>query len=527
MSPYQRLWAADPAAWRTAAAVWRTVPELIDRRRGALLGAGDRLRSGWAGPAGRAADGRLSRFPAELLGCRPACIEVDQVLTELAAGLERARALLVAVVAAADDAGVLVDRYGRVSRDPAVSPMAGDAGQTVRAVAARIAAALLVAEVADRAAAARLAALAEAAETGWTHPPGWPTGIGPQPSGPAAAPAAVRAWWDGLDPAQRRWLIAHEPARIGGLDGVPVGARDQANRLLLAQWRAGWPPAGADASAGLDALADRLAADTPRRAYLVALDPAGDGRAVVALGDPDRAEHVVSYVPGTMADLPGIGSELVRADRLADACATEARDRSTATVLWLDYDAPDSLVEATTSSWAAGAGPALHRFQDGLRASHDGPPADQTVVGYSYGALTVGAAAREHGLAADKLVLLGAPGVGVDRAGELGLPADQIWAGTARDDPIQYAALAPGELAERLAVGAVAPLAAGPLAPLAAGTVGPLVFGGPADDLWFGRNPADPAFGAQPIPTGPGGHGGYWEPGGPALAGIAQVATRP
>jgi hypothetical protein len=507
LDQYQRLWAADPGAWRVAGAAWRAVLELVDRRRAQLRAAGARLVAGWSGPAGRAADARLAGPPAVLTGGRPAFIEIDQVLAEFAAAVTRARALLAAAVEAADAAGVLVDRHGRVSRAPAAAPAAGDAGpdagHSVRAVAARIAAALALAETADRTAAGRLTALATAAGVGWTAHPG-PAG---RPDG--GEPAAVRRWWEGLTAAQRRWLVAHDPALVGRADGVPADARDQANRLLLAE-------RGADPLAGrAAALADRLDSDAGQRAYLLALDQAADGRAVVAIGNPDRADHVISYVPGTQADLPGIGADLVRVDRLAEQCAVEAPGRATSAVLWLDYDAPDFLDEAATDSRARDAGPALHRFQEGLRASHDGPPAGQTVLGYSYGALVVGSTARDHGLAADQVVLLGAPGVGVDRADGLGLPAGQVWAGTARDDPVQYAALAPGELLERLAVGVFAPLA------------GPLAFGQPAEDLWFGRNPADAAFGAERIPTGPGGHAGYWTPGGPALAGVAEVATRP
>ncbi|MDG4828492.1 alpha/beta hydrolase [Solwaraspora sp. WMMD1047] len=529
VGPYQRLWAADPGSWRAAGSAWRAVLEVVDRRRAELRAAGARLLAGWSGPAGRAAGARLAGPTAVLALGRPAFIEIDQVLAEFAAALTRARALLAAAVEAADAAGVLVDRHGRVSRAPTAGPVARDAGpdagHAVRAVAARIAAALTLAETADRTAAGRLTVLAAAARAGWTEHAGRagrPGGDADPAGGPAAPggagslrppggaePADVRRWWDGLTAAQRRWLVAHEPTLVGRTDGVPADARDQANRLLLAE-----RGPGALAERGA-ALADRLGSDSGQRAYLLALDQAGDGRAVLAIGNPDRADHVVSYVPGMQADLPGIGAELIRVDRLAEQCAVEAPGRASAAVLWLDYDAPDFVDEAASDSRARDAGPALHRFQEGLRASNDGPPAGQTVVGYSYGALVVGTAARDHGLAADQVVLLGAPGVGVDRADGLGLPAGQVWAGTARDDPIQYAALAPGELLERLAVGVFAPLA------------GPLAFGQPAEDLWFGRNPADAAFGAGRIPTGPGGHAGYWTPGGPALAGVAEVATRP
>ena len=299
-------------------------------------------------------------------------------------------------------------------------------GPAVAQVAAAVRAALELAGAADREATARLAELSAAAGAGWVSvPPGRRPAAG-------AGPAEVGRWWAGLTPAERRWLVAHEPALVGRLDGVPVTARDQANRLLLAARRAALlarerellsrAPRGpvevarlarvAAALRGLDGLAERLAAPAPPRAYLLGLDPAGDGRAIVALGNPDRAGAVLTYVPGMTADLADAPGELGRAARVLDRCAALAPAEETAAVLWLDYDAPDFLDEAARGGQARDAGPALHRFQEGLRASHEGPPARQTVLGHSYGSLVVGTAARDHGLSADALVFVGSPGVG-------------------------------------------------------------------------------------------------------------------
>ncbi|MEU8259964.1 alpha/beta hydrolase [Micromonospora sp. NPDC048999] len=385
--------------------------------------------------------------------------------------------------------------------------------------------ALALAGAADREAAARLGELTTAAVSGWVSiPPAW------RPS-PGAGPAEVGRWWAGLTPAERRWLIGHEPARVGRLDGVPVTARDQANRLLLAGRReelaarrrrllAPLPPGPAElarvarlaqveaALHGLDALGRRLAAPQAPRAYLLGLDPAGDGRVVMALGNPDRAGAVLTYVPGMTADLADAPGELGRAARVLDRCAALGPGEETAAVLWLDYDAPDFLPEAARSRQAEDAGPALHRFQEGLRASHEGPPARQTVLGHSYGSVVVGMTARDHGLSADALVFVGSPGVGVEHAGELRMLPGQVWASTAPDDVIRLAR-PPEELARR------AVLAATPLGPAAAALGG--------HELWFGRDPSDPGFGGRRFPSGRYGHTGYWEPGNPALDGMAQI----
>jgi hypothetical protein len=125
----------------------------------------------------------------------------------------------------------------------------------------------------------------------------------------------------------------------------------------------------------------------------------------------------------------------------------------------------------------------------------------------------VGKAAATPGLAADSVVFVGSPGVGVDSAAELRVPPGEVWASTSRSDIIQYAAVAPGSLPRDVAVAATVPL------------VGPwLAFGRPEDDLWFGHNPSDPGFGAHIFTSQPGGgHLGYWDRGRPALDALAAI----
>lgn len=523
MTGYAQLWAADPAGWETAGSAWLGVGSLVDRRAEELTNNVTAIRAAWSGGAATAADGRLTGLRAELTAGAPALIEVDQVLAEFTSRLRRAKARLADAVAQSVGAGVLIDRQGRVSADPAVVRPFGWTGPGVTPVASGIRAALDLAGAADREAAARLDELAAAARSGWASPP---PAYRPE-SG--IDPAQVRRWWAELTPAQRRWLVAREPALVGRLDGVPAAARDQANRLLLGSRRelllaerqlllhrvprgpvelAGL--ARVDASlAGLDALVDRLAAPAAPRAYLLGLDPTGDGRAVVALGNPDRADKLLTYVPGMTADLADVPGELGRAARVLARCVALAPAEETAAVLWLDYDAPDFLHEAASAGQARDAGPALHRFQEGLRLTHDGAPARQTVLGHSYGSVVVGNAARDHGLAADALVFVGSPGVGVDHAAALHVPTGQVWSSTAPDDVIRLAR-PPAELAGRAVLGAVAPALAG-------------MIGRHSHELWFGHDPSHPGFGGRTFPSGRYGHTGYWEAGNPALDGMARI----
>ncbi|MFG1889889.1 alpha/beta hydrolase [Micromonospora sp. NPDC049051] len=570
---YRQLWAADPGAWRAAGVAWRGLTGPAARRADELAAGAALLRGGWSGGAADAAGTRLAALRAELAALSPALIEADQVLAEFAGRLGAAKARLAAAVARAEAAGLGVDRQGRVTAGPARAPAtalagtgstgtnapgtggtgaggsgaggaggsgsgahgsgaggagaagAGVAGAGVGEAGAAIRAALVLATAADREAAARLDALADAARVGWADapPPGRP--------GPGADPGAVRAWWARLTSAQRRWLVAHEPELVGRLDGVPVAARDQANRLLLEARReellaarrrllervprgpvelAGLARVG-KSLAGLDALTARLTGDEQPRAYLLGLGTAGEGRAVVALGNPDRSARVLTYVPGMTSGLHDVPDELGRAARVLSRCATLAPEQEAAAVLWLDYDAPDFLHEAAWPGQARDAGPALHRFQEGLRTTHDDPPGRQTVLGHSYGSLVVGTAARDHGLAADALVFVGSPGVGVTHAGELGLPPGQVWASTAPDDVIRWAR-SPDELARRALLGA------SPVGP----AIGALL-GAPERELWFGQDPSHPGFGGRTFPSGRHGHTGYWAADNPALDGMARV----
>lgn len=517
---YAQLWRASPPRWSAAAAAWRSVATLSAERSAELGAHASALDRFWSGPAARSARACLSRLAARLDATRPGWWSVDQALSRYAVELVRAKAMLAGAVEDAQRAGLTVDADGVVRPGP--GPLDAARDRAVPDAAARIGAALTVAADADRQTARQLADLAAAAGAGWPMSP-------PRDRPPGdAEPATVRRWWTGLTDEQRRWLVVHEPALVGRLDGVPAAARDQANRLRLdarrtelvaahaAAVRAGHGRSAAplaDLLHSLDGLATRLAADTSPRGYLLAFDPRGDGRAVVALGDPDTADNVLTYVPGMTAALADMDGELDRAARVAAAAHAVGPTERTAAVLWLDYDAPDFVDEAAGVRQAREAGPALHRFQEGLLATQVGPPAHHTVLGHSYGSLVVGATAARYGLAADSVVFVGSPGVGVDSAASLGMPAGQVWASTSQSDPIQYAARAPASMAVHLALTPGVP-ALGVAAMLA----------GPGHELWFGRNPVDPSFGARVFTSQPdAGHVDYWEPGRPALDALARI----
>ncbi len=110
---------------------------------------------------------------------------------------------------------------------------------------------------------------------------------------------------------------------------------------------------------------------------------------------------------------------------------------SVAVVSWLGYDPPDDVLagidRGAAHAGAMGLATEVHR----LRAEG----ADRIiVVGHSYGGL-VSARAASRGMAADEVVLLGAPGLGagLSEVADLHLsPGADLWTATERNDPVAW-----------------------------------------------------------------------------------------
>ncbi|MEU8655514.1 alpha/beta hydrolase [Actinoplanes philippinensis] len=484
---YAKLRATDPDRWLSTALAWRRWAALaggLCAEFGPLLA---RLRDSWSGPAAEAALAGLAALRRRAAFFRVVCWRVDQALSEFAAALGRARALLDRACAAARRSGLVIDDSGTVHGHPGTP-------EAIRSVSGDLTTALALAAEADSAASTRLGALAE------IPPAPVPASFPPC----TAEPAEVRRWWEQWSPAERAWLLVTFPAAFADADGIPVADRDVANRLLLDdarleldRMRAAGVDRGRlrDLRAGLDRLTARLEEEGGPRAYLIGLGLDGEGRAVVALGDPDRSAHVLTHVPGMTSDLKSLGGELSRAERVAVRAGELGPAQSASAVLWLDYDAPDFVHEAASDRQARAGAPELTRFQEALRATHEGGPAHQTVLGHSYGSLVVGRAAAAGDLPADSVVFVGSPGVGVDSAAQLRFPADRVWSTTSLTDPIQYAAVSPKD-----------------------------VLPDGQRHLWFGRNPSEPGFGARVFSSQfDAGHLGYWNRGGPALDALARI----
>ncbi|WP_330452976.1 MULTISPECIES: alpha/beta hydrolase [unclassified Streptomyces] len=320
-----------------------------------------------------------------------------------------------------------------------------------------------------------------------------------------ASPAARREWWEHLTDEQREEYLAVYPDQIGNLDGIPSLIRDAANRdnlqLLIGKLEGRSDETSGVRLAGLREIQRQLNEGGRPPMYLLGIGDEGNGRAIVSFGNPDTARNVAAYVPGlnTSLDKDFATGDVKRARDTARAAMKY--DHSSASMVWLGYDAPQfpdglSSFAVAGDDRAVKGGGAFNQFMAGLAATnaHDDP--HMTAIGHSYGSRTVGAATQQGGgiPGVDDIVLVGSPGVGVDRAEDLGVGKNHVFVGAAENDIVTKVP------SHRQAAAGLYAVPGGPLASY--------LFGDAADqgddDLWFGKDPASEAFGARRFPVAPG-----------------------
>ncbi|MGC5345685.1 alpha/beta hydrolase [Streptomyces sp. DT171] len=315
------------------------------------------------------------------------------------------------------------------------------------------------------------------------------------------SPAERKAWWEHLTREQREEYLAVYPDRIGNLDGIPALVRDSANRdnlrLLIGELAGRDDETARTRLAGLREIERQLDEGGQPPMYLLGIGNEGNGRAIVSFGDPDTARNVSAYVPGlgTSLDEEFAKSDLKRARDTAKG--SMKYEHSSAAIVWLGYDAPQILEDggvlgsfAVMGEGRAEKGGAAYReFMSGLSVTNENDDPHMTAIGHSYGSRTVGAAARQGGgiPGVDDIVLVGSPGVGVDRAEDLGVGKEHVFVGAAEHDPVTRTP------SKRSVAAAAAASFAGPVASYIAGDLADRG----DDDLWFGRDPASRAFGAR------------------------------
>ncbi|MFF5305144.1 alpha/beta hydrolase [Streptomyces sp. NPDC013161] len=314
------------------------------------------------------------------------------------------------------------------------------------------------------------------------------------------SPADRKKWWDSLSDEEREEYKAAFPEIIGNLDGIPAVVRDETNReniqLLIARLDGRHDEASKDKLDGLKGIQTKLNSGSQPPMFLLGVGLEGNGRAIVAFGNPDTSKNVSAYVPGLGTKLnSGFADGTVKRafDTAKDA---QDIDPSSSAIVWLGYDAPQSIDVMTTDDAEHGA-PAYNSFMSGISATNEHADPHITAIGHSYGSRLVGAATQEAGgiPGADDIILVGSPGVGVDKAADLGVGKDHVWVGAAGNDIVTKL-----PSSREAAAGTMGFFGGGPLGAYLGGEIADQG----DDDIWFGKDPASKAFGANRFETLPG-----------------------
>jgi hypothetical protein len=183
---------------------------------------------------------------------------------------------------------------------------------------------------------------------------------------------------------------------------------------------------------------------SPPEVFLLRYQPEafdGEGAAAIAMGNPDTAVNTAVLVSGAGAN--------VREGTLADTDGVRVYDESnradraiqTAVVMWVAYDAPNTLFDPGLyePNMARSGARLLAADVNGLAVTHQGQPTHMTVVGHSYGS-TVVADAATYGMRANDVVLVGSPGT--DRAHSAAdfhlPPGGHLYVGAASGDVVTW-----------------------------------------------------------------------------------------
>lgn len=292
--------------------------------------------------------------------------------------------------------------------------------------------------------------------------------------GTETEPEDVKRWWDSLSQTEKDQLIADHPPELGNLNGIPAEVRDKVNQAVMTDdlarvrdvaarhgvsendvvadpGRYGLTQTDAtrfyNARRTSEGLAHQRGSNpkNPRPVMLWGYQPLADngqGRAAIAIGNPDTARNTAVIVPGTgssvrdgwLADGHNDAINLYDQSKLADP------DDQTAVLMWMGYDAPDGFTDLRIANpdLARAGGDLLAADVNGLSATHTGP-SHVTVVGHSYGSTTVADAFAGSGMRANDAVLIGSPGTDLARsAAEFHLDGGRVYVGAASTDPVSW-----------------------------------------------------------------------------------------
>ncbi|CAN5509271.1 hypothetical protein BH10ACT6_BH10ACT6_00570 [soil metagenome] len=283
------------------------------------------------------------------------------------------------------------------------------------------------------------------------------------------AAAAVATEWASWPEATRVQMVKQAPQLIGSLEGFPYAERNVANRSYLASAQLAIhrqldsPSVG---RAAKDELAKRLhmleqvkAALTPSSSgntrTLVSLDASGEGRAVIAIGDPSTADYVNYLIPGMFSDVDTQIQVLAGgADSIATAqtgwlkklnpSVPPTQLPTVATLAWIGYQTPN-IVNVASMSLAREGQKSLTDSIEGLRAERAAPAGGTqpyvAILAHSYGSTAAMLSLQNDAVSVDALAIVGSPGSPARTAGQLNVTNGNVWVGAGSTDPVPQVGL--------------------------------------------------------------------------------------
>lgn len=423
--------------WAQTAELWEDAFSQVSTQMGSPGG------SPWEGVAAAAAQQRAYRDRLKVVGVADQLHGAAEVARRGAAELSAAKQAVLDAVGKAQQAGFTVtDDFSVTSRERGSAAFLAGRQAQAEGLAADIRARLGELVSADKQIAAEIsAATAGVGETTFAG------------SGPAA---------QGFD---HHWKQEPAPLDATDMSSGDLGAIEQSNRELLQQMYDEYSalPAG---QVRTDRLADiaaiRKALEVPG-SHLVYLAKPGDPSqmipAATSVGDPFTADRVSVTVPGvsstTRASLPTMTTEAFQlraeagriASRLTDDRGNALPIPDIATVAWMGYEPPLSLVSMDTANddLAQAGATKLNNFLQNLDSASHNPGHTTALFGHSYGSLTSGIALKEGASSVvDNAVLYGSPGFEATSTAQLGMNDHNFFVMSADKDLIApIGALAP------------------------------------------------------------------------------------
>ena len=448
------------AAAQLGASIGTLEPQIATQRQ-ALT----QLMSGWQGDAARTALLRAEKNLQRQLALQMRLRATQSALNNGGAQLSSLRTHILGTAGQATSLGSLVSDDGTVSATGAGRLMTPVLAAAYTALLKRM---LATFEAVDEATASAL--------TNAGAPQAPPHSSTQTIPAKGTDPEPVKRWWDSLSPTERERLAAEHPEQLGNLNGVPVATRDYANRKVMNQDLERVRHAASGAGVSAEAVLAELGkygltqADVTRHRYAVKVQKGidvnarknpdgspkypvflhtyepeafgGQGRAALAIGNPDEADNTTVLVPGTGNSVRDGYFERPDGLNVYQETQSAAPDKKNSVVLWMGYDAPDSPTDLriAATGLAREGGSLLTPDVNAFDVTNGDKDSHVTVVGHSYGSTTVADAAAGFGMHTDDVVLVGSPGTDLAKsAADFHLPqGGNLYVGAASSDPVTH-----------------------------------------------------------------------------------------